>query len=138
MSGAIQPCKALPVATAGRAAYQASCAQLEALGWTSSFVDQLYDHLQERIRDPLNLERAAQAFEMSPASLKRRLHKQGTGFQEQLDQVRKHVALYLYRMKGYSNEDVANYLRFNDTTNFRRAVKRWTGLAPSGLRRLFD
>ncbi|WP_415845304.1 AraC family transcriptional regulator ligand-binding domain-containing protein [Stutzerimonas zhaodongensis] len=125
-------------ATAGRVALQASQAQLEKLGWSGSFIDQLYDHLHANIRSPLNLERVAQAFDMSPASLKRKLHKHGTGFQEQLDLARKHVALYLYQMKGYSNEEVANYLCFNDTTNFRRSFKRWTGLAPSGLRQLFD
>jgi AraC-like DNA-binding protein len=125
-------------ATVGRVALQASQAQIETLGWTSSFIDQLYDHLHANIRSPLNLERVAQAFDMSPASLKRKLHKHGTGFQEQLDQVRKHVALYLYQMKGHSNEEVASYLCFNDTTNFRRSFKRWTGLAPSGLRHLFD
>ncbi|MCQ4330933.1 AraC family transcriptional regulator [Stutzerimonas stutzeri] len=125
-------------ATAGQVAHQASCLQLDSLGWSSSFIDQLYDHLYANVREPLNLERVAQAFDMSPASLKRKLHKHGTGFQEQLDQVRKHVALYLYQMKSYSNEEVANYLRFNDTTNFRRSFKRWTGLAPSGLRQLFE
>lgn len=124
-------------ATAGQVAQQASAAQLAALGWQSSFIDQLYDFLQANIRTPLNLERAAQAFETSPASLKRRLHKHGSGFQEQLDRVRKHVALHLYRSKGYSNEEVASYLGFSDTTNFRRSFKRWTGLAPSSLGQLF-
>jgi AraC-like DNA-binding protein len=125
-------------ATAGQVAHQASCVQLNTLGWDGSFIDQLYDHLYTNIREPLNLERVAQAFDMSSASLKRKLHKHGTGFQEQLDQVRKHVALYLYQMKGYSNDEVASYLRFNDTTNFRRSFKRWTGLAPSSLRQLFN
>ncbi|MCQ4311938.1 AraC family transcriptional regulator [Pseudomonas stutzeri] len=124
--------------TAGQVAQQAGCAQLASLGWHGSFIDGLYEHLHANIRRPLNLERVAQAFEMSPASLKRKLRKHGTGFQDQLDLVRKHVALYLYQMKGYSNEEVASYLCFNDTTNFRRSFKRWTGLAPSSLRRLFD
>ena len=43
---------------------------------------------------------------------------------------------YLYRVKGYSNEEVAAYLQFNDSTNFRRSFKRWTGLSPSALRQL--
>lgn len=125
-------------ATAGQVAQQASHAQLASLGWPCSFIDQLYEYLHANIRAPLNLDQVAQAFEMSPASLKRKLQKHGTHFQEQLDLVRKHVALYLYQMKGYSNEEVASYLCFNDTTNFRRSFKRWTGLAPSGLRQLFD
>jgi AraC-like DNA-binding protein len=48
-----------------------------------------------------------------------------------LDLARKHVALYLYQVKGYQHHEVADYLRFNDINNFRRAFKRWTGL-PSG------
>ncbi len=70
------------------------------------------------------------------ATLKRKLGKHDSHFQEQLDLVRKHVALYLYRVKGYSNDEVAAYLQFHDSTNFRRSFKRWTGLSPSALRQL--
>lgn len=121
-------------ATAGQVAELASQAKLANHGAPCSFLDQLYEHLQANIRTPLNLERVAQEFGMSSASLKRKLQKHGTHFQEQLDLVRKHVALYLYQAKGYSNEEVAAYLRFTDTTNFRRSFKRWTGMVPSGLR----
>ncbi|WP_312920463.1 AraC family transcriptional regulator ligand-binding domain-containing protein [Stutzerimonas nitrititolerans] len=121
-------------ATAGQVAEQASQALLASHGWPGSFLDQLYEYLQANIRTPLNLERVAQAFGMSPASLKRKLQKHGTHFQEQLDLVRKHVALYLYQARGYGNDEVAAYLRFTDTTNFRRSFKRWTGVVPSGLR----
>lgn len=123
-------------ATVGQVAQQQSQRQLDELGFDASLLDRLYDHLQTHIRQPMNLEQVAQAFEMSPATLKRKLHKHGTHFQEQLDLVRKHVALYLYQAKGYSNEDVAAYLQFHDTTNFRRSFKRWTGFAPSALLQL--
>ncbi|WP_421681890.1 helix-turn-helix domain-containing protein [Stutzerimonas urumqiensis] len=102
----------------------------------SSLLDQLHDYLLAHIRDPLNLERVATAFGLSPATLKRRLQKHGTHFQEQLDLARLHVALHLYEARGYSNDAVAAYLRFNDTTNFRRSFKRWTGQSPSALRQL--
>ncbi|MDX1370790.1 AraC family transcriptional regulator, partial [Pseudomonas sp.] len=123
-------------ATVGQVAQQQSQRQLDELGFDASLLDRLYDHLQTHIRQPMNLEQVAQVFEMSPATLKRKLHKHGTHFQEQLDLVRKHVALYLYQAKGYSNEDVAAYLQFHDTTNFRRSFKRWTGFAPSALLQL--
>lgn len=67
--------------------------QLDELGFDASLLDRLYDHLQAHIRQPTNLEQVAQAFEMSPATLKRKLHKHGTHFQERLDLGRKHVAL---------------------------------------------
>lgn len=51
------------------------------------------------------------------------------------------LAKLLWRNPGvyrdaYSNEEVAEYLRFTDTTNFRRSFKRWTGLVPSAVRDL--
>lgn len=39
---------------------------------------------------------------------------------------------------GYSNEEVAEYLRFTDATNFRRSFKRCTGLVPSAVRDLLQ
>ncbi|TBV10941.1 AraC family transcriptional regulator [Stutzerimonas kirkiae] len=131
-----QPCPGASP-TAQQVSAQRCRQHLEQLGWRDSFLDCLYDHLQEHIRQPLNLERVAATFGMSPASFKRKLQKHGSHFQEQLDRVRKHRALYLYQIKGYTNEEVAQHLCFNDTTNLRRSFKRWTGLAPSGLGRGF-
>lgn len=122
--------------TARQVAEHQSLAQLEALGFSASLLDRLYTHLHTHIREAPNLDSVAHAFAMSPATLKRKLGKQGSHFQEQLDLVRKHVALYLYRIKGYSNDEVAAYLQFHDSTNFRRSFKRWTGFSPSALRQL--
>jgi len=74
----------------------------------------------------------------SPATLKRKLHKHCTHFQAQHDLARKHVALYLYQIKGMSNEAVADYLNFNDPANFRRSFKRCTGSTPPLIQRLFN
>ena len=112
--------------------------QLEQLGHASSFLGCLYRYLQSHVRQAPSLEQAALAFGMSPATLKRKLHKHDTGFQQQVDLVRKHVALYLYQVKGLSNEEVAAYLNFNDPANFRRSFKRWTGSTPKLIRQLFS
>ncbi|MBP5059946.1 AraC family transcriptional regulator [Pseudomonas chlororaphis] len=119
--------------TGAMVARQSCSEQLRAWGWQVSFLDRLHEHLSQHIRHPLSLERVAAAFDTSPASLKRRLSKHGTSFQEQLDQTRRDLALYLYQIKGYSNGEVADSLGFSDTTNFRRSFKRWTGRVPSDL-----
>lgn len=90
------------------------------------------------MRQPPSLEQAAHTFAMSPATLKRKLQRHDTGFQQQVDRVRKHVALHLYQAKGWSNEQVAAYLNFNDAANFRRSFKRWTGSTPNLIRQLFS
>ncbi|MET0320401.1 MAG: AraC family transcriptional regulator ligand-binding domain-containing protein [Duganella sp.] len=94
----------------------------------------LYDYLLANIRLGPTLEGSAAAFGVSPATFKRHLARHGSHFQAELDQVRAHVAMQLFQMRGYDNEAVAQYLGFHDATNFRRSFKRWTGLAPSLLR----
>jgi len=107
--------------------------QLHELGWHASFLDQLYDYLKNHIQSDLYLDEVAEAFGMSAASFKRKLQKHETHFQAQLDLARKHVALYLFQVKGYQHHEVADYLRFNDLNNFRRDFKRWTGFSTSQL-----
>nr|WP_267876193.1 AraC family transcriptional regulator [Duganella rivi] len=99
-----------------------------------SLLTALYDYLLENIRLSPTLEGSAAAFGISPATMKRHLARHGSHFQAELDQVRTHVAMQLFQMRGYDNEAVAHYLGFHDATNFRRSFKRWTGLAPSLLR----
>lgn len=125
-------------ATAGQVARQEAQIQIEQLGFDTSFLDCIYRYLQTHIRQAPNLEQAAQQFAMSPATLKRKLQKHDTGFQQQVDLARKHMALYLYQIKGLSNEEVAEYLSFTDAANFRRSFKRWTGSTPNLIRQLFN
>ena len=99
-----------------------------------SLLTALYDHLLAHIRLGPTLELSAAHFGISPATLKRHLARHGSHFQAELDQVRAHVAIQLFQMRGYDNEAVAHYLGFHDATNFRRSFKRWTGLTPSLLR----
>ncbi len=97
----------------------------------------VYRWLMARIQRSPGLEVAAEAFFMSPATFKRKLKKHNTSFQQLQDQARLHTSLYLFHVNGWSNERVAQFLNFNDTTNFRRAFKRWSGLTPSASKLRF-
>lgn len=94
----------------------------------------LYEHLSQRVRQAPGLDETAAAFQMSPATFKRRLAACGTHFQAELDQVRLHTALQLMHTQGLDNEAVGRYLGFEDAANFRRSVKRWAGITPAQLR----
>ena len=98
----------------------------------------LYDYLLERVRTGPTLERTAADFGVSPATLKRQLQRHGTHFQAELDQVRTHVALWLFHTRRAGNDAVAQYLGFHDGANFRRSFKRWTGQTPTLLRMEMD
>jgi len=94
----------------------------------------LYDYLLINIRSAPTLDQCALAFGISPATMKRHLARHGSHFQAELDQVRTHVALYLFQTQGYDNDAVAQHLGFHDANNFRRSFKRWTGQTPSLMR----
>lgn len=118
-----------PAAEAARQALAASAPDAP-----PALLTALYDHLRDGIQQGPTLEGTAQAFGISPATLKRQLARHGTHFQAELDQVRAHVALHLFHHEGWGNEAVARFLGFHDAANFRRSFRRWTGLNPSRLR----
>lgn len=94
----------------------------------------LYTLLEGRVARPPGLEEAAAAFGLSPATFKRRLAACGTHFQAELDQVRLHAALRLLHGQGLDTEAIGRHLGFDDAANFRRSMKRWSGLTPAQLR----
>lgn len=94
----------------------------------------LHRYLMERIRLTPSLEQSAADFAVSPATFKRYLAQHGTSFQAELDQVRALVTLHLIHARNLNNDEIAAYLGFHDANNFRRSLKRWTGLTPSMLR----
>tara|TARA_R100000935_G_C2829177_1_gene164035 strand:- start:416 stop:1444 length:1029 start_codon:yes stop_codon:yes gene_type:complete len=127
--------KALPSsAVVGRIAEQEAGLQLSQLPAPDSFTDALYEYLATHISKLTGMEQVAADFGMSTATFKRRLQREGTQFQAQLDRARTIIALDLYLCRGMTNEDVAGYLQFNDRTNFRRFLKRLTGKSPNDLR----
>ncbi len=104
----------------------------------SGFIESVFLYLLDHIREPIGLEQVAAAFSMSSATFKRKLKKHHCQFQKLQDKARLHVSLYLLHINGWNNDQVADYLNFNDLTNFRRAFKRWSGLTPRDSRALLS
>ncbi|MCA9515881.1 MAG: AraC family transcriptional regulator ligand-binding domain-containing protein [Myxococcales bacterium] len=75
----------------------------------------------------------ARAFGMSERTLQRRLAVLGTSFSEVLDDVRRAQVLKALA-RGDALDAVAAGAAFSGYSAFYRAVKRWTGKAPSALR----
>ncbi|MBU2977912.1 AraC family transcriptional regulator [Alteromonas sp. C1M14] len=78
----------------------------------------------------------AEQLAMSPATLKRRLKEYQVTFTALVDEVRREQAIFLLQVCQLSNAQSAINMAIDDLTNFRRAVKRWTGRTPSELRQL--
>lgn len=98
------------------------------------FVGMVSTWSQRHLRQSPSLEQAAAAFNMSSATFKRKLKNHHTSFQKIQDQARLATCLYLLHHKHWSNQQVADYLKFSDTHNFRKAFKRWCGTTPNMMR----
>ncbi|TPV53898.1 helix-turn-helix domain-containing protein [Aestuariibacter sp. GS-14] len=84
----------------------------------------------------LTLPEAASQLALSSSSLKRKLAEHHTSFTELHDSIRRQQAIFYLQVQKLNNEQSALKMAFTDITNFRRAVKRWTGLTPSELRQV--
>ncbi|WP_429933250.1 AraC family transcriptional regulator ligand-binding domain-containing protein [Alteromonas sp. 4B03] len=71
---------------------------------------------------------------ISVATLKRKLKEFGVSFRSLSEEVHRNHAVMLLSVNKVSNEFAAGAMGINDSTNFRRTVKRLTGKTPSELR----
>lgn len=81
-----------------------------------------------------SLQVTARLFHMTPRTLHRRLQDEGTSYKDILENVRHMLALEHLKGSGMSVQEIAYTLGYTDMANFRRAFKRWEGVAPSDYR----
>jgi AraC-like DNA-binding protein len=76
----------------------------------------------------------ASRMHMSASTLQARLARRGVSFQHVLDSTRHELALGYLAQRRLSVTEIAFMLGFSDVSNFNRAFRRWTGMAPSEFR----
>lgn len=81
-----------------------------------------------------SLQTSARMSHMAPRTLHRRLEAEGTSYRAIVDQVRHSLALQHLTNNHISLQEIAFRLGYTDQANFRRAFKRWEGVAPQTMR----
>lgn len=81
-----------------------------------------------------SLQRVAAVMKMPPRTLQRRLATEGTTFQQELDEIRKTMAIATLRDRSVAIGDVAFLLGYSEPSAFYRSFKRWTGTTPRQFR----
>ncbi|MFE3104381.1 AraC family transcriptional regulator [Nocardia tengchongensis] len=84
-------------------------------------------------RVPDQVEVAAELF-MSPRTLSRRLHEEGTSFRALLDEVRRALSEELLDHTSMTTEQLAARLGYAEAASFIRAFRRWKGCTPQEYR----
>ncbi|GAA2916489.1 hypothetical protein Acy02nite_92170 [Actinoplanes cyaneus] len=82
-----------------------------------------------------SLPEIARQLRTHPRTVERRLSQAGTTFGELRDEVRKDAAYHLITATGAPLGQVAAMVGLTDQSSLSRAVRRWYGVSPLGLRR---
>lgn len=81
-----------------------------------------------------SFERMAQSLHMSESSLRRRLLKEDTSYQNIKDQVRCEIAIEHLRRPDTKINDLAEILGFTEPSSFVRSFRGWMGVTPKAYR----
>lgn len=76
----------------------------------------------------------AQRLQISPQTLSRRLHDEGTSYQSIKDDIRRETALALLSHSKLSIKEIAFKLGFQESSAFSKTFKNWFGLSASAYR----
>lgn len=76
----------------------------------------------------------ADALHVSLRTLQRRLAEEGTTYSSVLDETRSELATQHVKWSQLSIKEIGFLLGFSEPSNFARAFKRWTGVAPAVYR----
>ena len=76
----------------------------------------------------------AQQLGMSNRTLLRHLAELKTSYKAVTDNVKQSVAIEFLTNTSMAIDEIASRVGYHDTSNFRKAFKRWTGLSPSRYR----
>ena len=96
--------------------------------------------VRRRLRQSLpgelpEFESLAGEMHITPATMRRRLHEEGTSYQSIKDQLRRDLAIGYLSHSSRSVMDIALELGFSERSALHRAFRKWTGASPGEFRR---
>ncbi len=97
----------------------------------SRITERVRCYLRQHLQDgSVPVEQVAEAFGMTPDTLRRRLRMEQARFQDLKDGLRRDAAIEYLACPNLALAEVAERLGFSEPSTFHRAFKKWTGLPP--------
>ena len=109
-------------------------AQIEEFKLRLGLAGKVRQALMMNLMRPITFDEIANSLNMSPRTLRRKLHSENTSFRRVVDGLRMDMAIRYLRDTDLTVEDIAEVLGFSDAANFRHAFRRWTKAAPHEFR----
>ncbi len=115
------------------------CAEYIARFDRSDIVNRVYYRLLEVLPEgEPDMESVARSLNLSTRTLQRKLKEQGSSYKQLVDDVRKELALLYIRQSHIPIAEISYRLGFSHVSNFSRAFKRWTQMAPAECRAQYE
>ena len=80
------------------------------------------------------LDHIAAALHVPPRTLQRRLSNEGTSLQQEVEHIRRSMAMATLKDRALTIDDVAFLLGYTEPSTFYHSFKRWTGITPHQYR----
>lgn len=108
--------------------------ELREAGEADDIVNRVRELAQRYLTDSNALQRIAEELHLTDRTLRRRLQRAGTSFQNLSEQLRQRLALDYLCNSHAAIDEIAHRLGYSDPSNFARAFRRWTGQSPRQYR----
>jgi AraC-like DNA-binding protein len=95
---------------------------------------QVMGYLEKDLDKDSDIEKVASKLNMTSRTLRRKLTKEGSRFQQLKDNVRRDRAINLLEQRTLSISEIGLKVGFTEAATFSRAFKQWTGVSPSAYR----
>lgn len=103
---------------------------------TDDFIIRLRAEVVDRQGQFLDEPAIAAVLNITPRTLRNRLRRLGTHYQQIIDDYKRQIAEKDLRLSSITVGDIAEQLGYSDARSFRRAFKKWTGMTPIAFRKL--
>ncbi len=109
--------------------------RMQDLAQNATYTERVQAYLMEIIASgQYKVDDVASRFAISPRTLQRQLHKEGTSFQLVLNGLREELARMYLAKSEYNSAQIAFLLGYDDPNSFFRAFRTWTGQTPEAVR----
>jgi len=116
--------------------YEQQCIHIvKSISGRQTLQEQVARYLAEHYNDHPTLPEMAKIVGLSPRAFREQLKQAGSSFQAILDDVRLEAALHYLENTNLTPKEICYKVGYSNVSNFRRAVKSWTGKKLSDFRR---
>lgn len=111
--------------------------KLDELNTNRPLNEQVASIIRQNLENVPSIQDVATNLGLHERTLKRRLQKLGTSYQEILINLRINRSIELLKKSDYKIDEIAHAVGYLSPTTYKRLFKKWTGMTPNSIRKQY-